>query len=482
MLIIIVIYFAIILLISYFTSRNSYGNDSFFLGNRKSPWYIVAIGMLGDSISGVTFVSVPGMVGQYDMSYMQLVFGFFIGYIVIAYVLLPLYYCLQLVSIYTYLGDRFGRYSYKTGASFFILARIIGSASKLYLIALILQTLVFKNYNIPFYVTVAIIMFLIWLYTHRSGMKTIIWTDVLQTICTVVALILIIYEVSSKLNFGIEDIFHTVKNSEHSSIFILDWHSKQNVVKQFISGIFIVFVMTGLDQNMMQKNLTCRNLKDAQKNMLCYGFGFIPLNYLFLVLGILLLTFASQFNIILPQNSDEILPFLVSEYLGVGALICFTIGILAASFSNADSALTSLTTSFCVDIINTEKMTDVKGEHIRKITHMMMCLIFAITIILIDLMGQSNILNTIYVAVSYTYGPLLGLFLFGLLSKKNVRDRLVPYVCILAPIFSYLIEYLLKHIWKYDMGYEILIVNGGLTILGLCIICKRSKGEKKTSF
>lgn len=467
---IIAIYFGIILTISYFTSRHSSDNNSFFLGNRKSPWYIVAIGMLGDSISGVTFVSVPGMVGGFDMSYMQLVFGFFVGYIVIAYILLPLYYRLNLISIYTYLEKRFGIYSYKTGAAFFILSRIVGSASKLYLIALILESLVFKQLGVPFYITVSVIILLIWLYTCRSGMKTIIWTDVLQTICTVVALILIIWQVSAKLNFNLVDIIDTVKNSKHSQIFVLDdWHSKQYFIKQFISGIFIVFVMTGLDQNMMQKNLTCRNLKDAQKNMLCYGFGFIPLNFLFLVLGILLLTFASQFNILLPEKSDEILPFLVSEYLGTLTLICFTIGIVAASFSNADSALTSLTTSFCVDLVGTEKKPVEKAKKIRDLTHIGMCFIFIICILLIDYIGQSNILNTIFVAVSYTYGPLLGMFLFGLLSNRKVRDKFVPYICIIAPILSYLIEWSLFEAFNYKVGYEILIVNGGLTALGLSL-------------
>lgn len=476
MLIIIAVYFGVILLISYFTGKNSSDNDSFFLGNRKSPWYIVAIGMLGDTISGVTFVSVPGMVAAFNMSYMQLVFGFFAGYIVITYVLLPLYYRLKLISIYTYLEQRLGSYSYKTGASFFILSRIVGSASKLYLIALILQSLVFSQLGVPFYVTVSGIMLLIWLYTCRSGMKTIIWTDVLQTGCTLIALILIIWQVSTKLNFDMVDIISTVKNSEHSRIFVFDdWHSKQHFVKQFISGLFIVFVMTGLDQNMMQKNLTCRNLKDAQKNMLCYGFGFIPLNYLFLVLGILLLTFAVKFNISLPGNSDEILPFLVSEYLGVPALICFTIGIVAASFSNADSALTSLTTSVCVDLIGTEKKTLRKARQIRNIIHLLMCLTFTVAILVINAVGQSNILDTIYVAVSYTYGPLLGMFLFGLLSKRTVRDRFVPYVCIVAPILSYIFEYWLMLAFDYKVGYEILLFNGGLTVLGLLFLSYRKK-------
>ena len=474
MLIILIVYFSILLIISYITSKNSSSDDAFFLGNRNSKWYIIAIGMLGDSISGVTFVSVPGMVRGFDMTYMQLVFGFFVGYIVVTYVLLPLYYRLNLISIYTYLQQRFGNHSYKTGASFFILARIIGSASKLYLIALILQAFVFKSLGVPFYVTVIGIMFFIWLYTHRSGMKTIIWTDVLQTCCILIALILIVWQVASQLDFGIMDIAHTVKNSEHSRIFVFDdWFSKQNFVKQFISGILIVFVMTGLDQNMMQKNLTCRNLKDAQKNMLCYGFGFIPLNYLFLVLGILLLSFATKFNITLPANSDEILPFLVSEYLGLPVLICFTIGIVASSFSNADSALTALTTSCCVDLLGTQNKKPEDAKRIRNMVHLGMSLVFIATILIIDNMGQSNILNTIYVAVSYTYGPLLGLFVFGLISKRMVMDKYVPYICILAPILSYLFEYFLYNVYTYKVGYEILLFNGLLTMAGLLLVSNK---------
>ncbi len=276
------------------------------------------------------------------------------------------------------------------------------------------------------------------------------------------------------------DIIHTVQDSEHSRIFIFDdWHSRQHFLKQFISGIFIVFVMTGLDQNMMQKNLTCRNLKDARKNMLCYGFGFIPLNYLFLVLGILLLTFAAKLSIPLPENTDEILPFLVSECLGIPALICFTVGIVAASFSNADSALTSLTTSFCVDLIGTEKKDAKTAKQIRNIVHILMCLTFIATILLINVIGQGNILNTIFVAVSYTYGPLLGMFLFGLLSNKKIKDKYVPFICIVAPILSYIFEWSLLTIFDYKVGYEILILNGGLCILGLCILSIHKRDTTK---
>lgn len=473
-LLIIAIYFGIILLISHVVSRKSSDNDAFFLGNRKSPWYIVAIGMLGDSISGVTFVAVPGMVGTFDMTYMQMVLGFFPGYLIVAFVLLPLYYKLNLTSIYGYLEKRFGICSYKTGASFFILSRIIGSASKLYLVALILQVLVFDQWHIPFWATVMGIIILIWAYTFRSGMKTIVWTDALQTICLLAALGLIIWQVSSRLDFNFSDAVSAITQSEHSRIFEFDWVSRQNFFKQFLSGILIVIVMTGLDQNMMQKNLTCRNIKDAQKNMVTYGFGFIPMNYIFLALGILLLLFASKFNIELPEKSDEILPMLASEYLGLPVLIFFTIGIVAASFSNADSALTSLTTSVCVDLLNVKKDNS-KAKKTRFKVHALVSLIFLITILLINHIGQSNILDTIYKAASYTYGPLLGMFFFGLFTKLQLRDRWVPIICILAPILSFVLESWLMRMFSYRVGYEILLINGLFTIIGLCIISERSE-------
>ncbi|MCI1680923.1 MAG: sodium:solute symporter [Bacteroides sp.] len=473
-LVIIAIYLAFIMLISYLSGKRNSSNETFFLANRTTPWYVVAIGMLGDSISGVTFVSVPGMVGGFDMTYMQLVFGFFFGYVVVAYVLLPLYYRMNLVSIYTYLEKRFGIYSYRTGASFFLLSKTVGAAAKLYLIVLILQTLVFNQLGVPFYVTVTGVVMIIWLYTFRSGMGTIIWTDVLQTICLLTALGLIVWQVSFRLDFGLSDIVATVKSSPHSRIFVFDdWHSRQNFFKQFLSGIFIVIVMTGLDQNMMQKNLTCRNLKEAQKNMLTYGFGFIPMNYLFLILGILLLTFAARFHISLPVHSDEILPLLASQYLGIPALLCFALGIVAASFSNADSALTSLTTSFCVDLLGMEHHHKGNARLIRNIVHFSICVLFILIILFINYMGQTNILNTIYVAVSYTYGPLLGLFAFGLFCKRSVRDRLTPYICIMAPLLSYAVEWGLRTMFDYQVGYEILLFNGAVTFLGLFLISNK---------
>lgn len=473
---IIAIYFSALLLISHFVSKRHSDNEAFFVGNKQSPWYIVAIAMIGTSISGVTFVSAPGMVGQFDMTYMQMVFGFFFGYLFVAYVLLPLYYKLNLVSIYTYLGQRFGFYSYKTGASFFIMSKTIGAASRLYLVAIILQTLVFDHWHIPFYATVIGIVILIWVYTFRSGIKTIIWTDMLQTSCLILALILIIWQVASKLEMNVSEVVSAVSSNEHSRIFVFDdWVSKQNFVKQFLSGILITIVMTGLDQDMMQKNLTCKNLKDAQKNMITYGFAFTPINYLFLSLGVLLLLFSAKFNIVLPQSSDQILPLLATEYLGLPVLIFFTIGIIAAAFSSADSALASLTTSVCYDLLNIKDADAQKAKKTRLKTHILISILFIIVILGIHAVGQGNILNTIYKAASYTYGPLLGMFFFGLFTKVNLRDKFVPIICILSPIISYGVEYWFSYKYGYEVGYEILLLNGLLTAAGLWLISIRKK-------
>ncbi|WP_029906000.1 sodium:solute symporter [Prevotella sp. 10(H)] len=473
-LIIIAAYFATLLLISYFAGKKHTDNEAFFLGNRQSPWFVVAIAMVGTSISGVTFVSVPGMVGKFDMTYMQMVFGFFFGYLTVAYLLLPLYYKLNLTTIYGYLDKRFGLYSYKTGASFFILSKIIGAAARLYLVAMILQTLVFDQWGIPFYVTVTGIILLIWGYTFRSGIKTIIWTDTLQTSCLILGVILIIWQVATKMDMNLPQMIDAISTSEHSRIFVFDnWASRQNFFKQFLSGVFITIVMTGLDQDMMQKNLTCKSLKDAQKNMVTYGFAFAPINFLFLSLGVLLFIFMAQMNIAIPENSDQILPILATEYLGLPVLIFFTIGIIAAAFSSADSALTALTTSVCVDILDIKKEDAVTAKKTRKKVHILVSVAFLLVILAINYIQQDNILDTIYKVASYTYGPLLGLFFFGLFTKISIRDKFVPVVCILAPILSYLLEYALFSIYEYKVGYEILLFNGLLTAFGLFLLYKR---------
>ncbi|MGI6073202.1 MAG: sodium:solute symporter [Fermentimonas sp.] len=480
-LLIIGIYLLVLMLISWLTSRKGSTNDVFFRASKSSKWYVVAVAMIGTSISGVTFVSVPGMVRNLDMTYMQMVFGFFFGYLVIAFVLLPLYYRLNLTTIYGYLDQRYGPKSYKTGAWFFLISKIVGAAARLYLVAFILQSLVFDAWGVPFVVTVIGIILVIWLYSHRSGIKTIIWTDWLQTIFFITALILIVWQVAHLMNMDFKDMIVAIKNSPHSRMFVFDdWGSTQNFFKQFFSGMFITIVMTGLDQDQMQKNLTIRTLKDAQKNVVSYGFAFTPINFLFLCLGVFLLIFAEQNSIVLPEVSDNILPMLASEYLGSAVLGIFVLGIVAAAFSSADSALTALTTSFCVDILDMKAISKTedqakKDERTRKIVHICMSSVFVIIILLIKAIGSDSIINAIYKLASYTYGPLLGLYFFGLYTKVKPTDKYVPYVAIASPVLCFIIEYSMLHIFNYQVGYELLLLNGLLTGMGLWFVStKRS--------
>ncbi|MFM2292938.1 MAG: hypothetical protein RIS29_2751 [Bacteroidota bacterium] len=473
-LLIIIVYFSALLLISWLVGRKSSDNDAFFLGNKKSPWWVVAIGMVGSSISGVSFVSVPGMVGKVDFTYMQTVLGFFVGYLIIANVLLPLYYRMNLTSIYTYLESRFGKYTYKTGASFFLLSRTIGSGIRLYLVTLILQHLIFDQWHIPFVVTAIVAVFLIWLYTHRSGIKTIVWTDTLQTICLVAALVLMVWHVAQQLKVGEEGLFSSIYHYEHSRIFVFDdWHSKQNFFKQFFSGIFIAIVMTGLDQDMMQKNLTCRNLRDAQKNMYWYGISFVPLNLIFLSLGAMLLMLAAQNNIALPVRTDDILPMFATQYLGETVTFLFVIGIIAATFASSDSALASLTTSFSVDILNVQKETPAVAERKRKYVHMGMSALFVVIMLLFQALNNKSVIDAVYTIVSYTYGPLLGMFAFGLFTQLNVKDRVIPYVAVASPLICYGLNLLSASLWNYTFGYELLIINGMITFAGMAIFSRK---------
>ena len=469
-------YFGILMLIAKLTSRRA-DNDAFFRGNRQSPWYVVAFGMIGASLSGVTFVSVPGMVRGIDMTYMQTCMGFFVGYLIIAHVLLPLYYKLNLTTIYSYLNERIGRYSYKTGASFFLLSKIIGAAARLYLVCLILQHYVFDDLHIPFSISVIGIVLLIWLYTRKSGIKTIVWTDSLQTFCLLAALGLILYNVGSQMNLGLGGMVQTVAESDYSRIFVFDdWASKQNFFKQFLSGIFITIVMTGLDQDMMQKNLSCRNLREAQKNMYAYGISFVPVNLLFLSLGTLLLIFASQSGLALPEKSDDILPFFAAEgRLGFVTMIFFTIGIVAAAFSSADSALTALTTSFCIDILGVERTDEKDAEKTRKWVHFFISTVFIGFIILFKVANNDSIIDAIYTIASYTYGPLLGLFVFGLFTKMRPRDKYVPWVAIASPFICFAVDRAVHQATGYQFGYEMLMFNGLLTFVGLSLLSIKRK-------
>ena len=467
-------YFAILLLIAKLTGRGKEGktNAAFFRGENKSPWFVLAFGMIGTSISGVTFVSVPGMVRHMDMTYMQTVFGFFFGYLVVAHVLLRLYYRLNLSSIYGVLGKRQGPYSYRNGSLFFLLSRMLGTAARLYLVCLILHTYVFAPWGIPFAVIAAGSVIAVWIYTHTSGIKTIVWTDALQTLCLVITLICIIGFVVQQLDFKGLSVWQTIDSTPYSRIFVFDdWVSRQNFFKQFFSGIFIVIVMTGLDQDMMQKNLTCRNLRDAQKNMYCYGFSFVPLNFLFLCLGILLILLSGQMNIALPGVNDDILPMFATQgYLGQAVLVLFTIGIIAAAFSSSDSSLTAMTTSVCIDLLDTGSKTDEQANSIRKKIHILMSIILIGCICVVKLFDNQSIIDAIYMIASYTYGPLLGMFAFGLITQKDTIDRFVPYIAVASPIICYGIDQWVFYKYQYKFGYELLMLNGVLTFAGLYLL------------
>lgn len=463
-------YFGLLMLISMFQPKQGGGNDSFFMGNRKSPWFVVAVGMVGASLSGVTFVSVPGMVRDNAMFYMQTVLGFFFGYILIANVLLPLYYRLNTPSIYSYLKERFGVRSYKTGASFFLISKTIGASARLYVVAIILQRFILDAWHVPFAWTVSGIILMIWLYTFRNGIKTIVWTDMLQTICLLTAMILIMIKLAKSMDLNFGETYRALVGSDYFRIVELkDWSSKQHFVKQFISGIFIALVMTGLDQDMMQKNRSIYHLKDAKRNVYTYGFAFVPVNFLFLSMGILLLLYAAQNGIALPESSDDILPVLATQgYMGTAVTLFFMIGIVSAAFSSADSALTALTTSLCVDIF--ERESDVK---FRRWMHALISLLFLLIILVFRAVNNTSLIDAIYVIAGYTYGPLLGLYAFGLFVKQDTDDRKVPYFAVAAPLISYLIQYLSTRYLHYALGYELLMLNGG--IMFLCLWCARRK-------
>jgi Na+/proline symporter len=455
-------YFAVLYGISRLTGRHA-NNETFFRANRKSPWYMVAFGMVGASISGVTFVSVPGMVTSIDMTYMQTCLGFILGYILVAFLLLPLYYRLNLTTIYSYLGQRLGRRSYKTGALFFLLSKLTGAVVRFYVVCMILQGFVFEAMGVPFAVTVTGMVALIWLYTRSGGIKTLVWTDTFQTVCLFGALLLIIYKVVEQLGVSLPEAVNAIAADAHSRMFVMDdWVSKQNFWKQFLSGVFIVIVMTGLDQDMMQKNLTCKSLRDAQKDMCTYGVAFVPANLLFLSLGVLLVMVAQAQDQPVAMG-DALLPDFV-EQSGLSVVLPFTIGLVAASFSSADSAMTSLTTSYCVDI--RERAGD---ELLRKRVHLAISVLFVVMILLFRMLNSTSVIDAIYVLCGYTYGPLLGLFAFGMLTKRMPRDRFVPYICIASPLVCYAIDYLTGLLTGYKLGYELLMLNGLLTFLALTV-------------
>ena len=467
-------YFAILILISRITSKKA-DNQDFFTAKRQSPWYLVAFGMIGATLSGVTFISVPGWVGGSQFSYLQMVLGFLVGYFVIATVLMPMYYRLNLTSIYTYLDKRFGTYSYKTGAGFFLLSRTIGASFRLFLVGIVLQKFVMDAIGIPFWVTVLLTIFLIWVYTFRGGIKTIVYTDTLQTVCILASVILTIFAISKNLDLSISGMIAEVRSSEFSKAFFFEggWSDTQNFFKQFISGAFMAIVMTGLDQDMMQKNLSCRNIKDAQKNMFWFSIVLFFAKLLFLTLGALLFIFCAKNNIAIPEKTDLLFPTIALEHLSPIVGIVFLLGLIGAAYSSADSALTSLTTSFCVDFLNFDTEAKNDRQATRRLVHIGFSFLLFLVILLFWKINDDEVIKAIFKVASYTYGPLLGLYAFGFYTKKQIKDKWTPIVCIASPILCIFInKYSKTLLFGYEFGFELLLVNGLLTFLGLWAISK----------
>ena len=473
---IIVAYFLLLLVISLRSSRGA-GNDSFFLGDRKSPWYVVAFGMIGASLSGVTFISVPGWVVDSQFSYMQMILGYLVGYFVIANVLMPLYYKLQLTSIYTYLEERFGRYSYKTGTWFFLLSKIIGASFRLFLVANVLQFTVFEAWNIPFYLTVIVTIGLIWLYTFRGGIKTIIWTDTLQTFSMLTAVVVSIILIIRSMDLSLGEMIGQVVASGDAKIWVFDgWQKENHFIKHFLSGAFIVIVMTGLDQDMMQKNLSCKNIREAKKNMYVMSISLLPVILVFLFLGAILIQFAQFKGIAIPEATDNFFPLIATGgYLPQIVGVFFILGLVAAAYSSADSALTALTTSFTIDILEGQRWEEGKLTRSRRWVHLGMSIVLGLAIMLFRAINDENVISAIFRVAGYTYGPLLGLYAFGLFTRLKLRDRLVPLLAILSPVLSFLLSHFSEQLFNgYQFGFELLIVNGAIMFLALLLTSKKA--------
>jgi len=470
-------YFGVLLLISYFTGKNA-DNEAFFKANRQSPWYLVAFGMIGASLSGVTFISVPGWVEGAQFGYMQVVLGYLVGYFIIAYILMPIYYKLNVTSIYQYLEQRFGKTSYKTGAFFFFISRVLGASFRLYLVALVLQQYVFTSLGIPFEVTVILSILLIWIYTFRAGIKTIVWTDTLQTLFMLLAVGMSIYFINDRIGWSFSEFLGSEELKNYNQILFFDsFLEKGHFLKSFIGGIFIAICMTGLDQDMMQKNLTCRNLKEAQKNMVSFSVVLVVVNFIFLLLGALLFIYAGKFGIETPivdgkTKTDLLFPEItISSGLGIPIAVVFLLGLIAAAYSSADSALTSLTTSFCVDFLETEKKDEQEQTKIRKKTHIGMSILLILVIIIFKYVLTDNVINELLTVATYTYGPLLGLFAFGIFTNYKIKDS---YSWIVAGVSVGLIILIANvpsdMLGGYKVGYELLPINGLLTFIGLILI------------
>ena len=468
-------YFILLMAISQFTSRQA-DNNTFFTANRQSPWFLVAYGMVGASLSGVTFISVPGEVGNTAWTYLQFVMGNMLGYAVIALVLIPLFYKLRLISIYEYLKDRFGQNSYYAGASFFLISQTIGASFRLFLAALVLQIAFFDAFGIPFWVTVLITISLIWVYTFRGGIKTIVWTDTLQTTFLLLAVLISIYMIVDHMELNTTQVFSVIAESELSNIFDWDWRSNTAFYKSFLAGMFITIAMNGLDQNVMQKNLTCKNQGEAQKNIFWFSIVFFLSTLLFLALGVLLYKYAADQGIAIPERSDDLYPLLALNHFGILAGIVFLLGIVAAAFSSADSALTALTTSFCVDILDIQKK-EKDQKKTRLLVHIGFTVLMFLVIVAFNAVNDSSVVSAVFKVAGFTYGPLLGLFAYGLITKNPVKDKWVPLVCILSPIISVILDFN-SEAWfnGYKFGFEILLVNAAITMAGLRILYLRRPG------
>lgn len=475
-------YFCILIFIAFLTSRKVQSTESFFLANRRSPWFIVAFGMIGTTLSGVTFISIPGMVATAQFSYLQLVMGYLVGYLVIATILLPLYYRLQLTSIYTYLDQRFGYWSYKTGASFFLLSRTLGAALRLYVVAGVMQLAVFDALGIPFWVSVLITIVLIWVYTFRGGMKTIIWTDTFQTLAMLVCVGTSLVLISRDLNLSFQGLVTRIEDSHYSQVFFWDYKDSRYFIKQFVAGAFITIVMTGLDQDMMQKNLSCKNIGDAQKNMFWFSLILVVVNILFLSLGALLYIYAQSKGIALPEKGDDVFPYLALNHFPAILGIVFILGIVAITYASADSALTALTTSFCVDFLQFDRLPEKKRVRYRLQVHLAFSLVLMGVILIFRLINDESVITAVFMVAGFTYGPLLGLYAFGLFSRRQVRDNLVPYICVLSPILTYIASINSRDwFWGYEFGFEVLVLNGLLTFLGLLLISRRRSALLETA-
>jgi len=472
-------YFFLLLLVAYFTGKNS-SNETFFKANKKSSWYVVAFSMIGASLSGVTFISIPGWVQSAQFSYMQIVFGYMFGYLVIAYVLIPIYYNLKVTSIYEFLKHRFGNSAHKTGAIIFFISRVLGSAFRLFLVASVLQYFIFDAWNVPFEFTVVLSILLIWVYTFRGGIKTVIWTDALQTIFMLFALFATIYIILNRLDWSVSELFTSPEFKNYGKVFFFDdINNSKHFFKSFLGGMFIAIAMTGLDQDMMQRNLTCKNAKESQWNVISLGFVLILVNFVFLVLGALLFIYSEKFGIAIPVvdgvvKTDLLFPELaINGGLGISIGIFFVLGLIAAAYSSADGALTALTTSYCIDFLDIENREKSTQESLRKKVHVGISVLMMLVIIIFRYVLEENVISSLLLVASYTYGPLLGLFAFGIFTKHNIKDKYVWIIAIVSVILSYLLNaYSVKLFNGYSFGYELLIVNGLLTYFGLYLIKK----------